>query len=114
MVVRAFGWRRRRSKAEGPVVAVVAGLIPCPLTLFAMVFAIGQGVVEAGLAFAASMIVGIAGTLAAVALLAVFARNRLVGLLDRNQKTLARVSRALEGAAGAFLVMIGINEIFLR
>lgn len=113
MLVRAFGWRLR-SQAEGPVVAIIAGLIPCPLTLFAMIFAIGRGVPEAGLVFAAAMMIGIASTLAAVALIAVFARNRLIGFFARSQRQLGRVSRTLETIAGVFLILIGINEIFFR
>ena len=113
MIVRAIGWRVR-SAAEGPVVAIIAGLIPCPLTLFAMIYAIGRGVPEAGLVFAASMMVGIAATLIAVALIAVFARNRLVRIFRRNKTSLARMSRALEGVAGACLLLIGMNEVFFR
>ncbi|MCG8546367.1 MAG: ABC transporter permease [Alphaproteobacteria bacterium] len=113
MIVRAFGWRLR-SKAEGPVVAIFAGLVPCPLTLFAMMYAIGQGVPEAGLMFAASMTVGIAATLVAVALIATFARNRLIGVFRRNETSLARMSRVLEGVAGVCLLLIGINEVFFH
>lgn len=113
MIVRAFGWRIR-SHAEGPVVAVIAGLIPCPLTLFAMVYAMGRGVPEAGLVFAAAMMIGVASTLAAVALIAVIARNRLVGYFARNQLRLSRITRAVEGLAGWLLLFIGINEVLFR
>lgn len=113
MIIRAFGWRFR-SQAEGPIVAVIAGLIPCPLTLFAMVFAIGHGVPEAGLVFAAAMMIGIALTLTTVALIAVFARAKFLSYFARNQARLGRISRAFEFLAGAFLLLIGLNEIILR
>jgi nickel/cobalt exporter len=43
--------------------AVFAGLVPCPLTLFVMTFAMARGVPEAGVAFAAMMIVGVGAVL---------------------------------------------------
>ncbi len=113
MIVRSLGWRFR-IRAEGPIVAVIAGLIPCPLTLFAMIFAIGRGVPEAGLVFAMAMMLGVATTLAAVALFAAFARNRLVGFFAHNHAQLTLTSRALEGAAGACLILIGIYELLFR
>ena len=42
---------------------VVAGLVPCPLTLFAMVAGISRGVPEAGLTFAVATLFGVAFTL---------------------------------------------------
>jgi ABC-type nickel/cobalt efflux system permease component RcnA len=45
-------WRAWRGRAhphgEGLVVGVVAGLVPCPLTLFAMLGALGRGVLRPG------------------------------------------------------------------
>ena len=46
---------RPHAHGEGFAVGFVAGLAPCPLTLFAMVLALARGVPEAGLAFAAAM-----------------------------------------------------------
>src|SRR5438477_2468489 len=67
-LIRAFRGRVHEHR-EGVMVGVIAGLVPCPLTLFAMFFAISRGVPEAGLIFAAAMMGGIALTLGAVALL---------------------------------------------
>ena len=50
-------------KHEGEAVGVMAGLVPCPLTLFVMSFAIARGVPAAGILFAGTMIVGVALTL---------------------------------------------------
>lgn len=113
MILRALGWRFR-STAEGPGVAIFAGLIPCPLTLFAMIFAIGHGVPEAGLAFAISMVMGVATTLGVVAFVAVFARKWLVAIFDSKQRHLTRLSRVVEGLAGTFLFLIGLREVLFR
>lgn len=79
-----------------------------------MVFAIGRGVPEAGLAFAVAMMTGIAFTLALVALIAVLARESLMGFFARNQQRLRQASSVTEGIAGMILVFIGVNEIFFR
>lgn len=56
MLVRA--WRgARHQHREGLMVEAVAGLVPCPLTLFAMFYAMARGVPEAGLAFALAMMI---------------------------------------------------------
>ena len=43
---------------EGITTGFIAGLIPCPLTLFVMTFALSRGSPEAGLAFSVSMLLG--------------------------------------------------------
>ncbi|UCI08750.1 sulfite exporter TauE/SafE family protein [Mesorhizobium sp. B1-1-8] len=99
---------------EGEAVGIMAGLIPCPLTLFAMTFAISRGVPEAGLAFAATMMLGVAFTLSAVALLAVFFRRQLLHLLQSYPRALASVTWSVEGIAGAVLAAVAVHEIFMR
>ena len=59
----------------------MAGLIPCPLTLFVMTFAMSRGVPEAGIMFAIVMMTGVALTLSTVALLTVFFRSQFERLL---------------------------------
>ncbi len=98
---------------EGKFVGLMAGLIPCPLTLFVMTFAISRGVPEAGIAFAATMIVGVAITLSAVAIAAVVGRHQLLKLLNDRPTLVAVVTRSIEATAGAILVAIAFHEILL-
>jgi nickel/cobalt exporter len=101
-------WHKKR---EGLTVGVIAGLIPCPLTLFVMVLAISRGVPEAGLAFAASMMVGVALTLGLVAVVAVVGRDALTAALARFGAPVAVVARGLDGLAGLLLVAFGVLEL---
>ncbi len=96
---------------EGAAFGFMAGLIPCPLTLFVMTFAISRGVPEAGVAFAATMMTGVALTLCAVALVTVFFRQQLARLLVSRPRTIAAVTRAVEAIAGLILVALAIREI---
>ncbi len=66
---------------EGLMVGVMAGLIPCPLTLFTMTLEMSCGVPEAGLVFALAMMLGVAFTLSCVAILAVVTRDRMASVL---------------------------------
>ena len=52
LLIAAIRGHAAHSHHEGAAFGVVAGLIPCPLTLFVMTFASARGVPEAGLAFA--------------------------------------------------------------
>src|SRR5205807_10018407 len=96
LIIRA--WRGRgHPHGEGLTVGVVAGLVPCPLTLFAMIISLGRGVPEAGLIFAVAMLIGIALTLSCIALLTVIARDGMVQLMTRHGTSLERLSRVLDG-----------------
>ncbi|MDF2688577.1 MAG: transporter permease [Microvirga sp.] len=98
-LVRAFK-KREKPYREGIMVGVVAGLAPCPLTLFAMFLALSRGVPEAGLTFALSMFLGVGLTLAAVAGLVVAARTWFVTKVARHGASTALLSRGLEGLTG--------------
>jgi nickel/cobalt exporter len=103
---------RNHPHGEGLTVGVVAGLVPCPLTLFAMFFALSRGVPEAGITFAVAMMIGVALTLSAVALLTVLARDWLVGFAARHGASLHNLSRFLDGMSGALLIVIAARELW--
>lgn len=88
-----------------------AGLIPCPLTLFVMTFAISRGVPEAGVAFAAVMMIGVALVLGTVALAAVLFRQQLLRLLATRPRAVDIVTRTIQIVAGLVLVAVALNAI---
>jgi nickel/cobalt transporter (NicO) family protein len=110
-LVRAFRGQEHRHH-EGVMVGVIAGLIPCPLTLFAMFLALARGVPEAGLTFALSMFLGVGLTLAAVAALVVLARGWFMRKVADHGASIERLSRWLEGLTGVALVAIGVRELW--
>src|SRR3954464_6818195 len=81
---------------EGLMVGVVAGLIPCPLTLFTMFFALSRGVPEAGLVFALAMMLGVLLTLTSVAVLTILMRDRLMSFIARHGASMLLLTRALD------------------
>lgn len=96
---------------QGLAAGFAAGLIPCPLTLFVMTFAVTRGVPEAGVAFAFVMIIGVGLVLATVALAAVLFRQQLIRLLASRPKVVDRVTRTIQSAAGIILVIVAFNVI---
>jgi nickel/cobalt transporter (NicO) family protein len=110
-------WRAIRGRPHnhdettGLSVGVIAGLVPCPLTLFAMVFALANGVPAAGIAFALAMLIGVALTLCVVAALTVLAREWLIQSWARHGASITSLSRLLEGATGVALLSIGLAQL---
>jgi ABC-type nickel/cobalt efflux system permease component RcnA len=113
LLLRALFGRAPHSHSEGLVVGLAAGLVPCPLTLFAMFFALSRGVPEAGITFAAAMMLGIALTLSAVALAAVLARQWVLRVISHHGASLARASRFLDATAGVLLIGVAGRELWL-
>jgi ABC-type nickel/cobalt efflux system permease component RcnA len=109
LLVRAIRGARH-VHGEGAAVGFVAGLVPCPLTLFAMVLAISRGIPEAGIAFAVSMLIGIAITLSGVAVATALARDRVAIFLERNGASVARIARVLDVTGGALLIAVGVAQ----
>jgi nickel/cobalt exporter len=106
LILRAI-LNRPHEHGEGAVVGFIAGLVPCPLTLFVMFFAASRGVPEAGLVFAAAMLVGVGAVLVAVAGLTIVAH----GMLLRYAPAVGHVSRVLEGLAGLALLVIATQQL---
>lgn len=114
MLWQAFrGSHTHHGNREGSMVGFMAGLIPCPLTLFVMTFAISRGVPQAGIAFAVTMMLGVAATLSIVALAAVFFRQQLVRLLETQSRVVDAITRTIQVLAGLVLVIVAWNAIVL-
>ncbi len=111
LVFQAIRGTRRHSPNEGWLVGLFAGLIPCPLTLFVMLYALGRGIAEAGVTFAAAMMLGVSATLAIVATVATLARERLVKTLAARGASLDRWARGLSAATGIIFVGLGLREL---
>ena len=104
-------WRAMRPHAphagDGPALAAAAGLVPCPLTTFIMIYAVGNGIVLAGLLVTASMAAGMTLTIAAFALAAVLLRDRMLSLLERTAHVRRQLGRGLEIASAVAIMTFG-------
>jgi ABC-type nickel/cobalt efflux system permease component RcnA len=115
MLYRAFRQTPHlHDQGEGVAFGFVAGLVPCPLTLFVMTFAISRGVPEAGVAFAVTMTMGVALTLSVVAAATILFRQSIVHVIENRAVLLDSIRRAIEGTAGLALTVIAIRELIVR
>jgi ABC-type nickel/cobalt efflux system permease component RcnA len=110
-------WRSLRSAhhshaTDGKTLAFVTGMIPCPLTTFIMSYALARGMLESGLAVTAAMTVGMIATIGGIALAAVLARDRFMGLLARSESWRHRVGRVLEVGGSVMVLAFGIWMVF--
>jgi nickel/cobalt exporter len=112
LVIRAI-WPRPHVHGEGLGVGIIAGLVPCPLTLFVMVMAVSEGVPEAGLTFAGAMLIGVGSVLVATAILAVAIGRSLAAAIARHGGSLSMASRSLELVAGFSLTGIALAALLL-
>jgi ABC-type nickel/cobalt efflux system permease component RcnA len=110
LVVRALRGKQHLH-GEGFAIGFVAGLIPCPLTLFVMVLSLSRGIPEAGLTFAAAMLIGITLTLASVAVATTLGRDSVAHLIERYGQSMDSVAGALDALAGGLLILIGLSAI---
>jgi ABC-type nickel/cobalt efflux system permease component RcnA len=76
-----------------------------------MSFSIARGVTEAGVAFAAVMMVGLGLVLATVAMAAVLFRQQLLWLLSSRPKLVDHVTRLIQIVAGLVLAAIALNVL---
>ena len=96
---------------ESRAFAVFAGLIPCPLTFFVMTFAVARGVTEAGLAFAAVMLVGVFLTLGTLAAVTVYFRQNLAGLAGKETQIALTLGRLLQAIVGVGFLLLAIVTV---
>ena len=115
MIWQAFrmGRDHQHLGARSGIFAIFSGLIPCPLTLFVMTYAIGKGVASAGLAFAVFMMVGVALTLGLTAAVSVLLRSSLMRLLAERASVLQVAVKGLQISAGSVLMVVALNELFM-
>src|SRR5215210_7026511 len=111
LILRAVRGRDPHPDGEGLLVGFVAGLIPCPLTLFAMFFALARGVPEAGVTFAAAMMLGVAITLSGVAALSILAREWVLSVTSLYGGSIQNMARGLDLIAGVLLVATAAYEL---
>lgn len=97
---------------QGTAFGFLAGLIPCPLTLAVMTFAVARGVTAAGLAFAVVMMMGVALTLSGVAVASILFRRKILRLIEHNPSWFSRITQCLNIMAGVFLIGIAFTALY--
>ena len=93
---RSLADRHDAARTDGKTLALVTGMIPCPLTTFVLSYALARGVLAAGLLVTAAMTVGMIAAIGGIAVMAALARTRFMALLSRTERLRQQLGRALE------------------
>jgi nickel/cobalt transporter (NicO) family protein len=83
----------------------VVGMLPCPLTLLILSYAVANASLAAGLVLVAIMGLGITVTISVVALLAMIMHRTMLGAI--NAERLKSAISALEIASGGIIMIVG-------
>jgi ABC-type nickel/cobalt efflux system permease component RcnA len=108
---RSLSHRHQVKATNGRALALVTGMIPCPLTTFVLSYALARNVLAAGLAVTAAMTVGMIGAIGSIALLAALARGRFMALLARTEPVRRRIGMGLE--IGGALAVLGLGLLLI-
>lgn len=93
---------------DGRALAMVAGLVPCPLTTFILAYAFANNKLVPGFVAVGAMLGGVVVTLASFAVAAVVARERLTGVLRRTEWIRGNFGYWLELAGASAVLLIGL------
>jgi nickel/cobalt transporter (NicO) family protein len=93
---------------DGKMLAVAAGIVPCPLTTFILTYALVKGTLAVGLAAVFGMLLGVIVTLASFAIAAVIARGSLMTLMARTGRLRESVGWGLEFVSALGVLVLGL------
>jgi ABC-type nickel/cobalt efflux system permease component RcnA len=99
---------------DGRWLAIVTGLVPCPLTTFILAYALARGMLWIGLAAVAAMSIGVILTIAGFAVAAVYSRGRLMDILASSEHWRQHVGEILEIAGALAVIVIGLAMLLPR
>jgi nickel/cobalt exporter len=98
----------------GPVLALAAGMTPCPLTTFVMTYAVVHDRIGSGLALSAAFAAGMIATVAVFPVTAVALRDRLLRWSGRTTRLAARSRTFLEMTAAVAVIGVGLFPLLVR
>jgi ABC-type nickel/cobalt efflux system permease component RcnA len=96
----------------GHALTAGVGLLPCPLTITVLGFAWAQGTIAMLGLVLISLALGVATTIAAVAVLAIVARSAMGAALADRLPRLDRGARVLQAIAASAIIAIGLYTLW--
>lgn len=99
---------------NGKTLAVVTGLIPCPLTTFILTYAVANHKLAVGFAAVAAMLGGVIVTLVSFAVAAVAARDQLILALRGTEHLRERIGFWMELGAAMAVLLLGLAMLWDR
>ena len=114
MVGKAIWLSAHTHERDGKKLAVVTGLIPCPLTTFILTYAIANHQLAVGFAAVTAMFGGVVVTLVSFAVAAVAARDKLIVALRGTELLRERIGYWMELGAAIAVFLLGFAMLWDR
>ena len=114
LVIRAIWPPPHTHERDGRMLAIVTGLIPCPLTTFILSYSLAHNKLAVGLAAVVAMLAGVIVTLVSFAVAAVFARVRFMSLMQRTEGLRERVGYWVELVGATAVLFLGVWMLLRR
>lgn len=99
---------------DGRSLAMVTGLVPCPLTTFILTYALAHNKLAVGLAAVLAMLGGVIVTLVSFAIAAVVARGQFMAVLSQTEGIRQRLGFWLELAGAMAVFVLGLTMFWDR
>jgi len=93
---------------DGKMLAVVTGLVPCPLTTFILSYALAADKLVQGFVAVVGMLGGVIVTIVGFAAAAILARDRLMRMLARTERWRETLGRGLETLGALGVLALGL------
>jgi nickel/cobalt exporter len=100
--------KEHRHAKDGTMLAVAAGIVPCPLTTFILTYALVKETLAVGLITVLGMLLGVIVTLTSFAVAAVVARGSLVTAMARTGRLRESVGWGLEFVSALGVLALGL------
>jgi ABC-type nickel/cobalt efflux system permease component RcnA len=97
--------------SDGRVLAIVAGLVPCPLTTFILTYALAADKLAQGFVAVGGMLAGVIATIVSFAIAAILARDRLMYMLARTEPLRRTIGRGLEALGALAVLALGLTML---
>jgi len=100
----------RGGRLEGGLVALAAGMVPCPGAVLIMLYAVANDMIYPGFLLVAAMSLGIGSSICAVGVGAILARQVAMQLMERSgsSRRAAALRTTMNYAGATFVTLVGL------
>ena len=100
--------RSQGSKAEGGILALAAGMVPCPGAVLIMLYAVANDMIYPGSLLVAAMSLGIGSSICVLGVGAILARQAAMRVMERSGGGANALRHGMNYAGAALVTLVGL------
>ena len=100
--------RSHGSKAEGGILALAAGMVPCPGAVLIMLYAVANDMIYPGSLLVAAMSLGIGSSICVLGVGAILARQAAMRVMERSGGGANALRHGMNYAGAALVTLVGL------